>query len=231
MKFSMVRFCATFIALSWFVLSGYAAEDVKAVRCSLSAITNNSAIRDLHYLNNGKWETLDVPAARTSQPFDYSGPQQIKFYSEPYSADEAPPPPLGSVRLQGAGTEQLLVFIPRSSDPHRYDIVAIKDDAASFPPRHLLFFNFTGDLIAGAFDNEVVQVDPGKSALFAYDESKTRGMRIQLAIQQKSNNEWKRIYASGVPIFPNVRWLVLCVPAEQRPWLLMVKDRKRAGQP
>ncbi len=196
------------------------------INVSLSVVTNNVPIRGLYYKNGGEWVQLDVPTVRSSPAFEYRGPEHLAFYTQPYNPEEAIPPPLASVHLKRNEAEQALVFFHGDISPDEIKVLSIADSARAFPTENLLLYNMSQQLVVGLFNDNMKQVPARSSAMEPYGDGSRRGFRIQLAVQEQEHGDWKRVYATGFPIFPDYRWLVIWFGQGKEPWLLMLRDRQ-----
>ncbi len=195
------------------------------IKCSLICVTNEEPLEGLHYRSNGEWQQLDVPSARSSQPFEYYGPELIEFFSEPFSEEDIRPKPLATVRLKPASAEQILIFFQGEVSPEAIRVLALDEGGGAFPEGNLLFYNISSEEVIGLFNGSMHKVVAGGQVLEPFGGEQARGFRIQLAVQEQENEVWKRVYASGLPVFPKTRWLVIWFAEGFDPWLLMIRDR------
>lgn len=77
----------------------------------------------------------------------YKGPKEVAFYPAGYSLEEGEelPNPIATVTLNPAWDKTLLVWIGLGEN--RYGILAMPDDAFSFPENHVRFVNLTPNRI------------------------------------------------------------------------------------
>lgn len=121
-------------------------EEMPQAEVKLSAITLDTSIRDLKFVNRGRVEALHVNRGLRSEPIRYVGSPEILFFRE------TPPPPgetepgrdiVGRLQLPALTGDFLMIFRKNVGPDAEYTVAALPDDKESFKPGMYRFINLT----------------------------------------------------------------------------------------
>jgi hypothetical protein len=139
------------------------------VRVELVSLAWDRPIKGLLYGAVSEPQEMDVYARGFSAPANYEGPALLEFYRLLPPEEEGGAPVrdvVGRAALPGETSKVLLLFRPlREEEGERYQVVAMDNSLARFPPGSFRFFNFTNIELVGVVGSETLRVGAGATAI------------------------------------------------------------------
>lgn len=159
-----------------------------------------------------------------SGPYEYRGPTPLTFFTIEGEGAEAERRPIARAKIPSGVGEALLLFVPYEHDGLKYGVYVTPDDLSTFPANSIVFVNFTPRPMIVRMDEDVFQVEPGRSPAQDLspwigrevtlgggtnnDSERTRRVSaVPIEILAPMDEEWVRVYSRVMRLGPDKRYI------------------------
>ena len=160
------------------------AQESASVRLSFGAVGLLDNLATLHLAAGAdadgqptEWLQVRLNQHTISQPIDYSGPLQLRFFSTESTAE----PPVAATTVDGTAESLLLVFVP--DDNNRYRIVQVNDDRFAFGSYY--FHNLSPHPVALEVGDHRSALRPGEQTIVRAAAAASQLVRIYSRIDDQ----------------------------------------------
>jgi hypothetical protein len=196
---------------STFPSLGLIADEPLTVRTSLRSIGIDVSIEEVRAGSPAATDNFNVVAYELGQTVDYSGELVAFFYTKtPANTEDSSrqeiqvPTPIASVNLNPEWEKTLLIWLGLGNG--KYGVLAMPDNAFSFPQNHVRFVNLTPYRIGVMTTDKERQITlPKKDWII---DANGRDAIFFRAIMEKPDGKSKRL-SNVVEMRPNVRRTVI----------------------
>jgi len=170
---------------------------------------------EVFYRNGNDWEVLRMPPLKRSEKFDYQGKPSLVLYTErPNQEGQLTKVPFGSVNIDVAMKEVLLVFVANrgnESEKRPYSVFAIEDSKDNFPFGSYKIYNFTNVDFAGIIDSEKFTLPPRQSTVVKPGIGERKNVEVRFF--NNKSQKWQSWRETVWTYEPDLRLLVLITPS------------------
>jgi len=171
---------------------------------------------ELFFLLDDKAEPLGtIPLYTKSRVHDYRGYGPLTFFRQATDDDgNVTRQVLARVQPESDWNNVLFLVKPlKTGAPEGFSTFAIPTDERDLPPGSVKIINLTGANLAWMLDETINEVPAHRSDVISLDVAQPRMIPLRIAVLEKNNGGWQRLYSSSIGFRANRRYLSIVLPS------------------